>query len=61
MYESYDPSKIILEVKNSNDPYGILMPKYMKHVNNILQAQEIINKLKWENEGEMVIYSSNNF
>ena len=54
MSETCDSSKIILEVKKSYDPYGILMPTYMKNQNNILRAQELISRLKWEKEGEEV-------
>ena len=47
-------SEIVLEVKSGFDPYGYIIPTYMKNVNSIFQAKEQISKLSWEKEGEQV-------
>ena len=54
MSELNDGSKILLEVKSSFDPYGYIIPTYMRNVNTILKAKEKISKLSWNKEGEEV-------
>ena len=51
---SESTSKIILEAKSGFDPYGYIIPTYMKNVNSIFQAKEQISKLSWEIEGDQV-------
>ncbi len=47
-------NKIIFQLENSRDPYGFIIPTYMRNVNCILQMKEKINKVSWEKEGEQV-------
>jgi hypothetical protein len=54
MEEINPNNKIVFELKNSLDPYGYIIPTYMRNVNTILQAKDQLGKISWEKEGNEV-------
>ncbi len=56
MTELNEGSKILLEVKSITEPYGFMIPAYMRNANSLFQVKEKIAKVSWEKEGEQVCH-----
>lgn len=57
MSEINPDNKIAVDLRTSSsyyDPYGYLIPSYMRNVNSILLAKQQVAKYSWEVEGEKV-------
>lgn len=54
MADNDKTNKIVFDMKHTRDPYGFIIPSYMRNVNCILQIREKISKVRWDKEGEQV-------